>query len=164
MQPLPAAPPPTTPTQTNVPIVLTATTAPAKITTTSLAHLQEPGAGQSGTVISVATFSGSIDPQALLSAGWIVPNGNFPNFFQKDTLYGVVSLDTSNQTLTYSLNLVAPSVEALRSGQTLEDPVVVPTGASTSTTVMVTIDSSVPVGQNATSSVSENLPGNLTLV
>jgi hypothetical protein len=60
------------------------------------------------------TFSGSIDPQALSSAGWIVPNGNFPNFFQKDTLYGVVSLDTSNQTLTYSLNLVAPSVEALR--------------------------------------------------
>ena len=118
MQPLPAAPPPTTPTQTNVPIVLTATTAPAKITTTSLAHLQEPGAGHSGTVISVATFSGSIDPQGLSSAGWIVPNGNFPNVFQKDTLYGVVSLDTNNQTLTYSLNLVAPSVEALQSGQT----------------------------------------------
>ena len=69
-------------------------------------------------------------------------------------------LDPNNRTLTYSLKPFNAAVEALQFGQTLQDTVVVPTGANTSTSVTFTIDGSFhPVGQNAAASVNENLVG-----
>ena len=133
-----------------------------EITSPSLLSLQEPGASQPGTVTSVATFSGSIDPAALASGGWI-PSGIVPGSFQTNTAYGTVLLDPNNHTLTYSLNPLNPAVEALQSGQTLQDTVVVPTGANASTAVTFTIDGSAhPTGQNGTAIVNENLPVNPT--
>ena len=160
-QPLAAVLPTTTQT-TNIPIVLIETTAPVENATPSLAWAAGPGGGSAWTLTSVATFGGSIDPAALLSAGW-VPSSDLPGSFQTNTLYGAALLDPNNRTLTYSLNPSNAAVEALQFGQTLQHTVVVPTGANTSTSVTVTIDGSVhPVGQNTTAGAAENLSANLT--
>ena len=116
----------TTTTQTtNIPIVLIEATAPVENTAPSLHGLQVPGADQLGTLTSVATFGGSIDPAALLSAGW-VPASDVPGSFQTNTLYGAALLDPNNRTLTYSLNPSNAAAEALQFGQTLQDIVVIP--------------------------------------
>ena len=120
-----------------------------------------------GTLVSVATLTvtGQIDINALVSAGWAVPAGAPSTFFQKDFAHGTASLDINNSTLTYSLNVVDPSVAALQLNHTLQDPVAVPVQGGPSTTVAFTIDGVAhPTGLNTTASVNENVTANPTQV
>ena len=152
----------TTPTPTPQPQSL-----PPAITAITPPPLQELGADQPGTLVSVATLTvtGQIATDALTSAGWAVPAGAPSTFFQKDFLYGMVSLDIRNSTLTYSLNVANPSVAALQPNQTLQDTVTVPVQGGASTTVTFTIDGVVhPTGVNTTASVNENVATNPTQV
>jgi VCBS repeat-containing protein len=171
VQPTPT-PPTTTPPPTNNPTVIPTPPpapppTPPGITATTPPHLQELGADQPGTVVSVANLAvtGQIDTNALASAGWTVPAGAPSTFFQKDFPHGTASLDINNSTLTYSLNLADPSVTALQPNQTLQDSVTVPVQGGPSTTVAFTIDGVAhPTGQDATASVSESLPVHATQI
>ena len=168
VDPTPSAPPtPPTPPPPN-PVVTPPTPLPEPpaptpgITATTPPHLQELGADQPGTVVSVATLTvtGQIDTHAVSSAGWAVPAGAPSTFFQKDFAHGTASLDINNSTLTYSLNLADPSVEALQPNQTLQDSVTVPVQGGPSTTVAFTIDGVVhPTGLNTTASVNQSSAG-----
>jgi VCBS repeat-containing protein len=173
VDPTPSAPPtPPTPPAPN--LVVPPPTPPPEplaptpgITATTPPHLQDLGADQPGTVVSVATLTvtGQIDTNALSSAGWAVPAGAPSTFFQKDFAHGTASLDINNSTLTYSLNLADPSVEALQPNQTLQDSVTVPVQGGPSTTVAFTIDGVVhPTGLNTTASVNQSSAGNPTQV
>jgi VCBS repeat-containing protein len=140
---------------------------PPGIIATTPPHLQELGADQPGTLVSVATLTvtGQIDINALVSAGWAVPAGAPSTFFQKDFAHGTASLDINNSTLTYSLNVVDPSVAALQLNHTLQDSVAVPVQGGPPTTVAFTIDGVAhPTGLNTTASVNENVAANPTQV
>ena len=170
VDPTPTVTPPPPPTPPN-PTVTTPTPPPQPpppgITANTPPHLQELGADQPGTLVSVATLTvaGQIDTNALASAGWAVPGGAPSTFFQKDFPHGTASLDISNSTLTYSLNLADPSVAALQPNQTLQDSVTVPVQGGPSTTVDFTIDGVThPTGQDASASVSESLPTHATQI
>jgi VCBS repeat-containing protein len=170
VDPTPTVTPPPPPTTPN-PTVTTPTPPPEPpppgITATTPPHLQELGADQPGTLVSVATLTvtGQIDINALASAGWAAPAGAPSTFFQKDFPHGTASLDISNSTLTYSLNLADPSVAALQPNQTLQDSVTVPVQGGPSTTVDFTIDGVThPTGQDASVSVSESLPTHTTQI
>jgi VCBS repeat-containing protein len=165
---------PTTPTPTPPNPTVTTPTLPAQpeppppgITAITPPHLQELGADQPGTLVSVATLTvtGQIDINALVSAGWAVPAGAPSTFFQKDFAHGTASLDINNSTLTYSLNVVDPSVATLQLNHTLQDSVAVPVQGGPSTTVAFTIDGVAhPTGLNTTASVNENVAANPTQV
>jgi hypothetical protein len=90
--PNPPVPTPTPPPEPPAP--------PPGITATTPPHLQELGADQPGTLVSVAnlTVTGQIDINALVSAGWAVPAGAPSTFFQKDFAHGTASLDINNST------------------------------------------------------------------
>src|SRR5262249_19541024 len=115
---------------------------PPSISSSTTHDLREPGAGKLGvpTVTSDITVSnGTYDPPGLVSAGW-TDNGD--GTFSIVGQYGSAKLDTTANTLTYTLTGENPTVLDLDHGHKLKDSFVVAAiGDGTSTaTVNFTID------------------------